>query len=391
MIETTMTHRSGRLLQAALMLLVCGAMACSGSQTKPDSPWGDLAPPPNAQAALAEVAPWLPEDTVAVAFVDVPFIVDLYRNSGLVPKDWDDTALRKDLGDFSRKRLGVDVTKARWAAVAFSAPTPSGEEFVALFLEGDFKAPSTLEERDFGGLKAYRVGEEDFGLIKTDKPNLVMYVFEKEPMERVSSVRRGDIKSLATSPTRGVMEQMLATAGSNRFVVVGQIPPGLAAMAEMEVGMKIPQAGAIGLGEKTNIVLQGDPASLETIRNFIIEQRKEIQGMLAAQMQGLDDMDLMEGSLLIMGYHLLEPVGEAMTPQIKGDVMTLDLGPEGLAVLSLAMSGAAFFLAQMPMMMMEEPMAPAVLEPAPAPVQVPAPEPAPAPKQIAPNDGAAPK
>ncbi|MEL6180732.1 MAG: hypothetical protein AAFS10_17355, partial [Myxococcota bacterium] len=165
MMKSNLRSQMWRL--AAVLLWVCGAMACAGNNPKPSSPFGDVAPPPNAQQALATMAPWLPEDTMAVAIVDVPFMVNMYRTSGIIPKEWDDTALRRDLGDFSKKRLGIDITKARWAAFAFSAtPTSTGDEFAALFFEGDFGEPATLEERSFGSLKAYRVGEDDLGLIK---------------------------------------------------------------------------------------------------------------------------------------------------------------------------------------------------------------------------------
>ncbi len=315
---------------------------------------------PDAVGLLEAFAPEVPALVDGVAVIDMRRLHDYHMVTafGLLEKDWDSGPMFTEMKAVYRERLGVDLTQADAAFVAFH------DDDVYMFLLGKIDGPAG-DGVARGELTVWKAGEEE-GLVFVRKKGVdALILTQEDGVERLVAGPR-----LAGTEHLARMKTLVARVGDADVVIAGstanvkdpmpQMPiPGVGLDTEMppEVG-----GGAVAISDRFVLAVQGDPAKLAELRTkmdeAISEWRQELRkkdepAATDPQLESLgyaapaaDDSTAAQIAT-IWAYHFLGAMQNEVAPTLEGDMIVWDLRTDFFThpvMIGVAVGAVAYFV-----------------------------------------------
>jgi len=308
------TQRIG--ICSALAAAMCVFVSC-GSETGPAEPTTFSS---NASALLANV----PAEAFVVAVLDSRKPLWSYITNGALLPNTSDTkaALHKELQEFVKLRLGIDVTKVS-AAVGFAIPRQGRSPAAGALVQGVDGTLKGTEVRTHNSVKLYKLTDDAiYAQVGT-----TLYLGDPVAVQAALDVAGGKAKSLDKGNVK--LARLTRRHNGGAFLSVAAhltdvAEPGIRQMRTMtgidHVAIRISKGGvrAMAIGEP------------ERMKASVGELRKRLShevGNIAEQKERAkkSDAPAIAGIGSILQYHFMKNALSHLEPKISGKQLTIQL------------------------------------------------------------------
>jgi hypothetical protein len=346
-----------RSMSAVLALVALGA--CTTTKPVHDDVLDNRPAYPDAAGLLDTFASEVPATVDGVAVIDMRRMHDYHMVTafGLLEKDWDSKPMHAEISAVYRDRLGVDLTQADVAFVAFH------DDDVYMFMLGNIDGP-TGEGVARGDLTVWKAAKED-GIVFVRKKGLDALILTQEGgVERLVAGPR-----LAGTEHLARMRALVSRVGDADVVVAGSTAdledpmPDMGMIPGAGMGGEVPEevgGAAVAISDRFVLAIQGDPAKLtelhrkmdDAISEWREALRKKDEPAANPELEALGyvppaDDDMFSQIGVIWAYHFLGALQNEVAPTLEGDMIVWDLRTDFFThpvMIGVAVGGVAYVM-----------------------------------------------
>lgn len=337
-------NNSYKALTSVLLALSVLTLGCSGGnkvRVGKTSAIADELKVMDGAALVRAHAELLPANTIAVAALDMDFIVGelLTEGLGMLPEGWDATEMDQDLAEISIKHLGVDFTHAHNMLLAVT-----DREEVFVILQGEsLGEPEGIKPFEYEGLDV-SIGRDGVLIVKPPKATAgtVLMAFDPDHLDVLAKMASGEVGTLAANPALADLTATMEEAGEG-ILVLGAAP-GEGGQEGMLTSMFIDQmrgvdAVALSVSDTLGIAMKGDAQVRTLVTEAIGDSLNGVRNMIAQLRGEIDEMPFHMGFMLIVASHTFEGIAQELEPVVEGDMLSMHVGmPSVDSVLPIALT-----------------------------------------------------
>lgn len=333
--------RPTRLVLTVIALAFLGA--CTTTSPVHDDVIDNRPTYPDAVGLLNSMASEIPADVDGVGVIDMRRLHDYHMVTafGLLEKEWDAAPMHSEMQAVYRERLGVDISQADAAFLAFQ------DEDIYVFLIGKIDGPAGAGVAR-GALTVWTPpGEPGVRFVRKKGVDALIVTMEGGVEKLVAGPRLAGTERLA------VLQRLLERVGDGDVVIAGRSDKVEDPMPSMPIpgtGMpnEIPKevaGGAVSISDRFVLAIQGDPAELTALRDKMNTAIDEWRATLRETDEPVHaDTDAQVGALgyaqeparestmgrigVIWAYHFLGALQNEVQPSLEGDMIVWDVRTE---------------------------------------------------------------